>query len=322
MVPSFYKKDYYMKDKKKYRLIERVKKMAERTDMKRGEDRQGSGSTLFLLPSLIGVLVFFFIPFLIVIYYALIDNPISHHFVGISNFIMIMKNNAFKKAAFNTGMFSLVAVPLAVLLSLGLALLLDRKMPLRSNISSFFLSPLMVPTASVVLIWQVLFHNDGTVNQILQHFGAKGVDWLYSKQAMVVVTLLFLWKNLGYNMVLFISALASVPKSLLEAAVLENASSFQVFWHIKLRYMTSTIFFVVLMSLINSFKVFREVYLLKGDYPYETMYTLQHFMNNTFRSMDYQKMSAAAIMMALIMAVVIGILFKIESVLGKDVEDE
>lgn len=307
---------------KKIGIVEKVKTTTGKIHHGRREDRQGSGSTLFLFPSLIGVLVFFLIPFLIVIYYALIDNPISHHFVGISNFIMILKNNAFKKAALNTGLFSLVAVPLAVLLSLGLALLLDRKMPLRSNISSFFLSPLMVPTASVVLIWQVLFHNDGTVNQILQHLGAKGTDWLYSKQAMLVVILLFLWKNLGYNMVLFISALSSVPQSLLEAAALENASPFQIFWHIKLRYMTSTIFFVILMSLINSFKVFREVYLLKGDYPYETMYTLQHFMNNTFRSMDYQKMSAAAIIMALLMAVVIGILFKIESVLGRDVEDE
>lgn len=278
-------------------------------------------STLFLVPSLIGVGVFFVIPFLIVIYYSMIDNPISNQFVWFENFIMVFRNLAFRKAAGNTLIFSLIAVPLAVVLSLLLAMLLELKLPFKSQLRSFFLSPLMVPTASIVLIWQVLFHNNGTMNSILAFFGMPKVDWLNSDYAQIVIVILFLWKNLGYNMILFMAALASVPESLLEAAYMENANSFQVFWNVKLRYLTSTILFVTIMSLINSFKVFREVYLLKGDYPFETMYMLQHFMNNTFKSLDYQKMSSAAIIMSIVMVLIIGILFRVEGEFGKDLEE-
>ena len=85
-------------------------------------------------------------------------------------------------------------------------------------------------------------------------------------------------------------------------------------------FLLPTVLFVTILSLINSFKVFREVYLLTGDYPYESLYMLQHFMNNTFNSLDYQKLSAAAVVMALVMVVIIALLFKAEDWFGKDVE--
>ena len=135
-----------------------------------------------------------------------------------------------------------------------------------------------------------------------------------------MVLLLFLWKNLGYNMILFMSGLANIPKELLEVASVEGASPFYKFFNIKLRYLSPTVLFVTILSLINSFKVFREVYLLTGDYPYESLYMLQHFMNNTFRALDYQKLSAAAVVMALVMVVIIALLFWIEDAFGKDVE--
>ena len=277
-------------------------------------------SVLYLLPSVIGVLLFFVLPFLIVVYYSVVDNPINHEFVFLDNFIMVFHNAAFQQAAKNTMMFSVTAVPLAVILSLLLAMMLESKIPFQSQFRTFFLSPMMVPIASVVLIWQVLFHYNGMVNEIIGWFGIDKIDWLNSSYAQVVIVILFLWKNLGYNMILFMAALSSIPKDIVEVAVLESASPFQIFWHIKLRYMSSTILFVTIMSLINSFKVFREIYLLKGDYPYDTMYMLQHFMNNTFGKLDYQKMSAAAIMMAIVMVIIIGILFLTENYFGKDVE--
>ena len=254
----------------------------------------------YLLPSVIGVLIFFVLPFFIVVYYSVIDNPISGQLVFLDNFMMVFRNNAFKTASKNTLIFSLTAVPLAVVLSLLLAMMLDAKIPFKSQFRTFFLSPMMVPIASVVLIWQVLFHYNGTVNEFMKLFDAEKIDWLNSAYAQVVLVLLFLWKNLGYNMILFMAALSAIPKDIVEVAVLESASPFQVFWHIKTRYISSTVLFVAIMSLINSFKVFREIYLLRGDYPYDTMYMLQHFMNNTFRQLDYQKMSAAAIMCQLL----------------------
>ena len=274
----------------------------------------------YLLPSVIGVLIFFVLPFFIVMFYSVIDNPISGQFVFFDNFVMVFRNNAFKTAAQNTFVFSVTAVPLAVVLSLFLAIMLDSKIPFKSQFRTFFLSPMMVPIASVVLIWQVLFHYNGTVNEFLKIFDIEKIDWLNSSYAQVVLVLLFLWTNLGYTMILFMAALSSIPKDIVEVAVLESATPMQVFWHIKVRYMSSTVLFVTIMSLINSFKVFREIYLLRGDYPYDTMYMLQHFMNNTFRQLDYQKMSAAAIMMSAGMVAIIGILFLAENHFGKDVE--
>lgn len=277
-------------------------------------------SGLFIAPSFLGVMTFFLLPFMVVIYYALVDNPISGNFVFFNNFINVMDNAAFAKAVKNTMTFSLTAVPLAVLLSLLLAIVLEAKLPFRSQFRTFFLSPMMVPVASIVLIWQVLFHYNGAVNDILFALGGSKIDWMKSEYAQIVVVILFLWKNLGYNMILFMAALASIPKDILEVARLESATRMQTFFYIKIRYLSSTMLFVTIMSLINSFKVFREVYLLTGDYPYDTIYMLQHFMNNKFKNLDYQTLSAAAILMSVVMIIIIGILFFAENRFGKDVE--
>ena len=165
-----------------------------------------------------------------------------------------------------------------------------------------------------------MFHYNGIVNNFMMFFGKDKIDWLKSDKAAVVIIALFLWKNLGYNMILFMSALAAIPKDVIEVSLLDGASAWKQFFYIKLRFITPTIFFVGIMSLINSFKVFREVYLLTGDYPFDSLYMLQHFMNNTFRSLDYQKLSSAAIIMAIVMTIVIGILFIFEDKIGKDVE--
>lgn len=282
--------------------------------------KERAGSALYLAPSLLGVLLFFILPFFVVIYYAVVDNPISHNFVFLDNFKNVLGNASFRQAAVNTLTFSAVAVPLAVVLSLALAAALDCKIPFRSQFRSFFLSPMMVPVASIVLIWQVLFHYNGVVNDLLANFGVEKIDWLKSEYGQVVVILLFIWKNLGYNMILFMAAIGSIPKDLIEVARLESASKWQIFIHIKIRYLSSTVLFVTILSLINSFKVFREIYLLSADYPFDSIYMLQHFMNNTFRNLDYQKLSAAAIIMSLFMIVVIGILFVTENHFGKDVE--
>ena len=277
-------------------------------------------SMCFLSPSLLGVGIFFILPFCVVVYYSLIDGVGSKNFVFLQNFIKLFDNSAFRLAAKNTLTFSAMAVPLAVVLSMVLALMLESRIPLKSQFRTFFLSPMMVPVASVVLIWQVLFNYNGTVNEFIMLFGADKVDWLQSQFSPVVVLLLFLWKNLGYNMILFMAALNNIPKELLEVADVEGASEMYKFFAIKLRYLSPTVLFVTILSLINSFKVFREVYLLAGAYPYEALYTLQHFMNNTFDSLDYQKLSAAAVLMALVMVVIIALLFKAEDWFGKDVE--
>lgn len=299
----------------------KISKKAERNKIKFNDRAKDFlKSMCFLSPSLLGVGVFFIVPFGVVVYYSLIDGVGSRNFVFLDNFVKLFHNSAFLMAAKNTLSFSALAVPLAVVLAVGLALMLECRIPLKSQFRTFFLSPMMVPVASVVLIWQVLFNYNGTVNEFLMLFGADKIDWLQSDYCQIVVLLLFLWKNLGYNMILFMAGLANIPKELLEVADVEGASETYKFFAIKLRYLSPTLLFVTILSLINSFKVFREVYLLTGDYPYEKLYMLQHFMNNTFRSLDYQKLSAAAVVMAIVMVLLIALLFAAEDWFGKDVE--
>ena len=275
----------------------------------------------FFMPSLIGVSVFFLIPFLVVIYYSMVDNPVSGNFVGLSNFVALIRNMAFRRAAANTATFSLIAVPLAVIIPLLVAILLMQKIPMKSLFRTVLISPLMVPIASIVLIWEVLFHNNGVVNEWIISLGGTAIDWFKSDFSQLTIVILYLWKNVGYNMILFMAALAGIPKDITEAASLDGASGYQTFFRIKVPYLSSTILFVTILSVINSFKVFREVYLLTGDYPYDSLYLLQHFMNNMFKSLDYQKLSSAAILMGIVMVLIIGLLFWIDRKLGKDIEE-
>jgi len=251
----------------------------------------------------------------------MINNTIQGDFVFLDNFTNLFRNQAFRLAAYNTMTFSLTAVPLAVVLSLLIALMLEARIPLKSQFRTFFLSPLMVPVASVVLIWQVLFHPNGAVNEFIMLFGATGINWMQSEHNQLVVVILFLWKNLGFNMILFMAALSNIPREILETADVEGAGPIRKLFSIKMRYLSPTLLFVTIFSLINSFKVFREIYLLTGDYPYEGLYMLQHFMNNIFRSLDYQRLAAAAVVMTIAMVLIIVTLFLAESRFGRDVEE-
>lgn len=298
--------NFQKKEKKKHTL--EVKKIKRK-------------SVLFLSPSVLGVGLFFVLPFLVVLYYSFVNNPIQKKFVFLDNFVRIWNNAAFRLAAGNTFRFSLIAVPLVILLSMALAFALDSAIPFKSQIRTLLLSPMMVPIASVILIWQVLFHYNGVVNEFLLFCEIEKIDWFKSYYAQAILVLLFVWKNLGYNMILFMSAISNIPKEIIEVAELESAKKWQIFLFIKTRYLSSTILFVTILSLINSFKVFREVYMLTGEYPFDALYLLQHFMNNTFNSLDYQKLSAAAILMCLVMIVIIGLLFVVENYFGKDLEE-
>jgi len=278
-------------------------------------------SALFLQPSLLGTLVLFVLPFGVVAAYSVASGSRGGRFVGLENYQALLENTAFRLAARNTALLCGTAVPLVVVLSLLAAMLLSEEIPARSGLRAALLSPLFVPVASVVMVFRILFHQNGALNDLLVKLGADPVNWLQSGWSPVAVELLFLWKNLGYNTVLFMAALAAVPRDVLEMSCLEGAGRFRRFFSIKLYYISPTVLFVTVLSLISAMKLFREVYLLAGAYPYASLYLLQHFMNNTFESMDYQKLCAAAILLAICMTAVMGLLFLIERHLGKDLEN-
>ncbi|MDD4502359.1 MAG: sugar ABC transporter permease [Clostridia bacterium] len=302
-------------------MIKKVKSELKRRKPVSFENRDKTSTMPFMIPSIAGFMLFFLIPFFIVLYYSFIDNPINQEFVAFDNYISLLRNHAFMLSLKNTLIFSVIAVPLAVIIPLILALFLENNIPGKSIFRTALISPLVVPVASVILIWQVVFHYNGVINVFLDSVGIEAVDWFKSDFSRLVVVMLFLWKNTGYNMVLFMAALANIPLDVKEAALIDGVGPIRRFFRIKLNFMSSSIFFVTILSLINSFKVFREVYLLTGDYPYEGLYMLQHYINNTFRSLDYQKLSAAAVIICIIITAIIALLFVIDNKLGSSVDE-
>lgn len=266
----------------------------------------------FLAPSIIGFSIFYIIPFIGGFYYSLVSSPINGKFVGLENYISLIKNPSFVKAVSNTAMFTILSVPLNLLLSLGLALLINENTYGRSIFRTLYITPLVVPVASVVLVWQSLFDINGALNALITVFGLSPVDWMKSEWARGVVIIVYLWKNIGYSMVLFLSGLQNIPVEYYEASEIDGAGKWKQFTNITLVYLTPTAFFVFIMSIINSFKVFRETYLISGDHPHSSIYMLQHYMNNMFSGLDYQKLTTTAFIMAVFIVLIVLILFTIE----------
>jgi multiple sugar transport system permease protein len=274
--------------------------------------RDIKAAIFFLAPSVTGFLVFFLIPFIGGTYYSLVDSPIAGRFVGLANYINLLNNPVFLKAAGNTLVFSGIYVPLNIVISLVLAILLNKGVYGKSILRTAFIVPLVIPVASVVLVWQVIFDMTGSLNGLLHLMGSGGIDWMRTGWARIVVLIVYLWKNTGYNMVILLAGLQNIPVEYYEAADIDGAGPWRKFRSITLTYLTPTAFFVFIMSIINSFKVFRETYLIAGPYPQEGIYMLQHYMNNMFMSLDYQKLTAAAFLTAVLIFLLILVLFKVE----------
>jgi multiple sugar transport system permease protein len=272
---------------------------------------------LFLLPSLIGFMIFYIIPFGGGIYYSFLDNPVSGRFSGLSNYSDLLHNEIFTKAALNTFIFTLISVPLNMLLALLIALLLNRKLPGRTIFRTIFVTPLVVPVASVVFVWQSTFDINGFINGFLTGLGYAPVDWMNTEYARIVLVIVYLWKNIGYSIILILAGLQSIPEEYYESASIDGCSEIRKFFTITLVFLTPTIFFTFIMSIINSFKVFREIYLLAGDYPHDSIYMLQHYMNNMFKALDYQKLTSAAVIMSIFIILLVLILFRVERKIQK-----
>ncbi len=282
--------------------------------MRTGKLKTNNGclAWLFLGPSLLGFSLFYLLPFVTGFYYSLVDSPLNGTFVGLHNYGALLKKPSFLSALVNTAKFTLICVPLNMILSLGVALLLNRKIQGRNLFRTIMITPLVVPVASVVLVWQAFFDLNGVLNSLIHALGYPPVDWMKTNWSRIVVLVIYLWKNIGYSVILFLAGLQNIPVEYYEAARIDGASQSQEFFRITLVYLTPTTFFVFVISIINSFKVFRETYLISGEYPYNSIYMLQHYMNNMFMALDYQKLTSAAFVMATFIVTVVLLLFIVE----------
>lgn len=259
---------------------------------------------VLLAPSLTGVGIFILIPFADVVRRSFF-NAVGSEFVGLENYRGVLENEAFRLAAGNTVRFLIVCLPLLLGSSLFFGILLLNTGRKSGILKSGFLLPMAVPAGSVVLFWQLFFDQGGIPNEALQKFGVHGPDYMNTPKAFGVLVVVYIWKNLGYDMILWLSGLLGIPDSLYEAARMDGADGLKCFWHITCPLLIPTAFLTGILSLVNAFKVFREAYMIAGNYPHDSIYMLQHLFNNWFLKLDMQKMTAAAVMLAFILGLIL-----------------
>jgi len=278
----------------------------------RGVRIQNAAGFLFILPGLLGFTIFYLWPFIISVGYSFMSRPVGGSFVGLQNYIQLLQSPAYRLGLWNTILFIGLSVPFNMVLSLMIAMMINKTGAYRPLFILIFLIPLVIPSGSMVFFWQQLFANHGIINGLLVGMGFGRINWLNSGYARLVILVIFVWKNLGFNMVLFLAGLSNIPKEYYEAAYVDGAGTRVTLLRITLPCLLPTTIIVLLMSVINSFKVFREVYLLMGGYPHESVYMLQHFMNNNFFSLNYQRLTTATTLLALVIAALTLGLFKLE----------
>lgn len=259
---------------------------------------------LFLAPSLGGVAVFMGLPFLDVVKRSFTDT-MGTRFTGIGNYRAVLENSAFQLAAGNTIRFLILCIPLLMMISLGLALLLSgeaekhRNNGVIKNCRTVLVLPMAVPAASLVLVWKIILCRDGVFNQMLSRITGTlwEVDWAFSGYAFPVLIMTYLWKHMGYDMILWLAGLQGIPGEQYEAARIDGAGAAARFWYITIPGLKGTFGMVGILSVVNSFRVYREAYLLAGSYPDSSIYLIPHLFAHWFLSLDIQKMTAAAVMM-------------------------
>ena len=264
---------------------------------------------LFLLPPLIGLLLFYIVPFFGGIYYSVTDGSYKNEFVGLANYINIWKNEMFVLGLKNTMELSLICAPAVWLLAFIIAMQLNRLRPGGRLLRNSILLPYLMPASAMLLVWLLAFDYGGTLNRILSVFGISRVNWLDGAALRVPVILMFIWKNLGFAVIIFLSALQTVPEPLYEYARLEGAGFFRQCFSITLPLIMPSAFLVIIVEWISAFKIFREVYFIGGAYPSEAVYTLQNYMNNMYNKMNYQNVTTAAYTFAVIVFLLFGLLF-------------
>lgn len=255
--------------------------------------KQNLQHILFLLPSLIGVMIFIFIPFADSIRRSFCTT-ITGNFVGIHNYKVIFDNDAFQIAVKNTVLFTVVCLPILIVLSFFISFVLCKLKYIRL-IKSTLLFPLAVPTATLVLVWKILFDDAGYINRIIIEFGGTQVRFLNTSAAFWVLVGSYVWKNIGYTVLLWVTGMMSISTSLTDAAKVDGANERQCLFRIILPNLKPTLYTITIISFLNSFKVFREAYLVAGSYPHDSIYLLQHLFNNWFVNMELDKMAAAVV---------------------------
>lgn len=249
---------------------------------------------LAAMPCMAGFALFFVLPFLGAIRYSFLENTYTLRFVGLDNYIKVFNNRYFRLALKNTFLFILTQTPLLMLLSLTLALFSQRVN--RLWLRSALVLPVLLPSAAIVPILRTLL-------------GAS----LLKTAPLLPLHLLFQWKNVGFHLMILLSGLRMIPEEVYEAASLDGAGGLRKLLSITLPLLKPTLFFSLVLMLMQALKIFKEAYLLYGAYPANEVYMVQHYMNNHFYKLNYQTLTAAACLFAIALYAIVALLWRYES---------
>ena len=263
---------------------------------------------LFVGPLLAGFLLFYVAPFGQVVWDSFSQGTgKSQLFVGLENYSRMFQNNMFLLAFGNSLKFLGVGLPVILVLSYGLGMFLKGQASRFALLRTLFLLPYVMPVAGTVLLVDLLFSQTGITNRLLEALGLPVTDWLQSPAAFWVMLLLYLWKSTGYSVVLVLAGLMSIPGEHYDVAQVEGAGPWQSFRYVTMPQMWYALFIAFVFSLINAFKCFREIFLVGGEHPHESVYMLQHFINNSFENLNYQRLSVASVLLFLVITLVLGL---------------
>jgi multiple sugar transport system permease protein len=270
---------------------------------------------LFLLPALLVLGLFFFAPIAAAFVLSLTDFDIyaladssNARWVGWENYRRLLGEPKFHWALVNTLYFVCVGGPLTVVVSLSAALLVNSKLTRFKTLwRTVFFAPVVTTLVAVAIVWRYLYHTRyGTLNYALSWLGIGPVDWLGDPRwAMPAIILLAVWKNFGYNMVIFVAGLQSIPEELYDAARIDGAGSWHTFWNIKLPLLAPTFLFVGVTTMIGYFQLFAEPYVMTQGGPLFSTYSVVMYMyEEGFRWWNIGFASAIAfVLFAIILAV-------------------
>jgi len=239
-------------------------------------ERSGA-AYVFLAPALVIIGVFFLLPIAAALVLSLTDFDIysiasigNARFLGFANYARLLRTSDFWTALLNTLYFALVGGPLSIAASLGAALLLNHRLVrFRSFFRTVYFAPFVTTLVAVAIVWKYLYHPQfGVLNYLLGKVGVGPIDWLGNPHwAMPAIILVAVWKNFGYNMLIFIAGLQSIPQELYEAAHLDGAGAWQRFRHVTLPMLAPTLVFVSVITMIGYFQLFAEPYVMTRGGP-------------------------------------------------------
>lgn len=262
--------------------------------------RSNRAAWLFLMPSLIGVLTFGVFPLIDTVRRSFFT--MGGLFTGLENYGRVLANEAFRLAAWNTVRFVGISIPILLLLSFFIASALRLAAPIAKTA---FMIPMAFPAASLAVLWQSTFHENGLLNSVVESIGLQQMPWMTSDLALYVLVVVYIWKNAGINIILFLAGLSNIPAEQYEAAKMDGANRIQQAAYITLPNLRNVTFITVVLLMIHSFRIFREAYLVAGSYPHPSMYVLQHTFNNWFAALEMDKLCSGATLMAAVMFLMI-----------------